>query len=63
MNTIVQSEELIAKPEYYEGHIIIIEKGVIKIFTPDLNLVNQFEIKELKSVLDFEIISNILKFI
>lgn len=61
MNTIVQSEELIAKPEYYEGHIIIIEKGVIKIFTPDLNLVNQFEIKELESVLDFEIISNILK--
>ena len=61
MNTIAQSEELIAKPEYYEGHIIIIEKGVIKIFTPDLNLVNQFEIKELESVLDFEIISNILK--
>lgn len=61
MNTIAQSEELIAKPEYYEGHIIIIEKGVIKIFTADLNLVNQFEIKELESVLDFEIISNILK--
>ena len=61
MNTIAQSEELIAKPEYYEGHIIIIEKGVIKIFTPDLNLVNQFEIKELESVFDFEIISNILK--
>lgn len=61
MNTIAQSEELIAKPEYYEGHIIIMENGVIKIFTPDLNLVNQFEIKELESVLDFEIISNILK--
>lgn len=61
MNTIAQSEELIAKPEYYEGHIIIMEQGVIKIFTPDLNLVNQFEVKELESVIDFEIISNILK--
>lgn len=61
MNTIAQNEDLIAKPEYYDGHIIIMEKGIIKIFTPDLNLVNQFEIKELESVLDFEIISNILK--
>lgn len=61
MNTIAQKGELIAKPEYYEGHIIIMGKGLIKIFTPDLNLVNQFEIKELESVIDFEIISNILK--
>ena len=61
MNTIAQSEELIAKPEYYEGHIIIMENGVIKIFSPDLNLVNQFKIEELESVVDFEIISNILK--
>lgn len=61
MNTIAQKGELIAKPEYYEGHIIIMGKDLIKIFTPDLNLVNQFEIKELESVIDFEIISNILK--
>lgn len=61
MNSIQQNEEVIAKPEYYKGHIIIMEKGLIKIFTPDLNLVNQFETEELDSVLDFEIISNILK--
>lgn len=61
MNTIEQNEELIAKPEYYDGHIIIMQKGLIKIFTPDLNLINQFEIKELESVVDFEILSNILK--
>jgi len=61
MNTIEQNEELIAKPEYYDGHIIIMQKGLIQIFTPDLNLINQFEIKELESVVDFEILSNILK--
>lgn len=61
MNSITQSEEMIAKPKYYKRHIIIMEKGVIKIYTPELNLVKQFEIKELESVHDFEIIANILK--
>ena len=61
MNTITKSEEMLAKPKYYNGHIIILEKGLIKIFTPDLNLVNQFEIKELESVIDSVIVSNILK--
>ena len=61
MNIIAQNEDLIAKPEYYDSHILLMEKGLIKIFTPDLNFVNQFDIKELESVLDFEIISNILK--
>ena len=59
--TLTQSEELIARPEYYEGHIIMMEKGLIKVLALDLSPINQFEIKELKSVLDFQITSNILK--
>jgi hypothetical protein len=61
MNSIQQNEKIIAKPEYYDGHIIIMEKGSIKIFTPDLSLIHQFEIKELESVIDYEIVANTLK--
>ena len=61
MNSIQQNEEIIAKPEYHDGNIIIMEKGLIKIFTPDFTLINQFEIKELESVIDYEIVSDTLK--
>lgn len=61
MNIIEQNDKIIAKPKYYDGNIIVIEKGSIKIFAPNLNLVHQFEIKELESVIDYEIVSNTLK--
>lgn len=61
INTIKQDENLIAKPVYNDGNIILMEKGLIKIFSLDLNLINQFEIKELESIIDYEIVSNILK--
>lgn len=61
INTITQNNDIIAKPEYHDGHIIIMEKGLIKIYTPDLELVNKFEMSELDAVIDFEIVSNILK--
>ena len=61
INTITQNNEIIAKPEYHDGHIIIMEKGLIKIYTLDLELVNKFEMSELDSVIDFERVSNILK--
>ena len=61
INTITQNNDIIAKPEYHDGYITIIEKGLIKIYTPDLELVNKFEISELDTVIDFEIVSDILK--
>ena len=61
INTITQNNDIIAKPEYHDGHIIIMEKGLIKIYTLDLELVNKFEMSELDSVIDFERVSNILK--
>lgn len=56
-----QNEKIIAKPEYHNGQIIIIEKGLIKILTPDLNLINQFEIQGLESIVDYQIVSRTLK--
>ncbi len=61
INTITQNNDIIAKPEYHDGHIIIMEKGLIKIYTLDLELVNKFEMSELNAVIDFERVSNILK--
>lgn len=61
INTITQNNDIIAKPEYHDGHIIIMEKGLIIIYTLDLELVNKFEMSELDNVIDFEIVSDILK--
>lgn len=61
INIIEQNDKIIAKPKYHDGNIIVIEKGSIKIFAPNLNLVHQIQIKELESVIDYEIVSNTLK--
>ena len=61
MKTIEQNDEIIAKPAYHNGHFIIMEAGVIKMFTPDLKLVSEFIVEELHEVIDYEIVSDILK--
>lgn len=61
MKTIEQNDEIIAKPAYHNGHFIIMEAGVIKMFTPDLELVSEFIVEELHEVIDYEIVSDILK--
>ena len=32
INIIEQNDEMIAEPEYYDGNIIVMQKGLIKIF-------------------------------
>lgn len=61
MKTIEQNEKIIAKPTNHGGNLIIMEKGVIKIYTPDLELVNEFFVDELDEVIDYEIVSDTLK--
>lgn len=61
MKTIEQNDEIIAKPTYHNGHFIIMEAGVIKMFTPDLELAREIAVDELQEVIDYEIVSNILK--
>lgn len=61
MKSIKQNDQIIAKPAYYNGNLIIMEKGVIKIYTLNLELVNEFFLDELKEIIDYEIISKTLK--
>ena len=61
INTIEKKEEFLAKPEYFDGHIILMEKGFIKIYTLDLKIVKQIEIEELESIIDYEMPSDVLK--
>lgn len=61
IDSIEQNEKIIADPVYHDGNIIVIEKGLINIYKPNLNLIKQFEIKELESVLQYEIVSDTLK--
>ena len=48
MKTIKQNETIIAKPTYYDGKIILIEKNAIKIYTPNLELVNNLNVEGLE---------------
>ena len=61
IKNIEQNENFIAPPKYHNGMIIIMEKGVIKIYTLDLELINEFFIDKLNTIIDYEVISNILK--
>lgn len=61
MKIIKQSGKFIVPPKYHNGNIIIIEKGVIKIYTLDLEITNEFFVDKLNTIIDYEIISNTLK--
>lgn len=61
MKTIEKNEKGISKPIYHNGKIIIIEKGIIKIYTPDFELTNKFIVDGLKEIVDYEIVSDTLK--
>lgn len=61
IKTFTNGESIIANPLYYDGKIIIIENGSIKIFKPNLDLVNEFKIEDLDEVLDLEIVYDTLK--
>lgn len=61
MKTIKKDSEMIADPDYHYGNIIVIKKGAIEIYNLDLEPTNKFIIDDLNEVIDYEIISNILK--
>lgn len=60
-NILEQNEEIIAKPDFINGFLVIMEKGTIKIYTPALELVKVYLVDELQEIIDYEIISNVLK--
>ncbi len=61
VNTVMKNENTIASPSFNNGNIILIEKGIIKLLSVDLELINQFEINEMDVVHDYEIVSDVLK--
>lgn len=61
MKTIKQNEKIIAKPTYYDGNIIIIERGTIKTYTPNFELINEIKIEDLEEIIDYEIVADTLK--
>ena len=61
IRTIKKDSEMIADPDYRDGNIIVIKKGTIEIYNLDLEPTNKFIIDDLTDVIDYEIISNILK--
>jgi hypothetical protein len=61
MNTIEKTDKSLIKPEYYNGKIILLESGLLKIFNPDLSLVKEIKIDGLDSIIDYELVGNTLK--
>ncbi len=56
-----KTDNMIAAPEYHNGKIIIMEIGLLKVYNLDFELINEFEINELDSVNEYEMIGETLK--
>lgn len=61
VKTIEQKDEIIAKPIFHNGFIFLIQKGIIKKYTPNLEFIDDFKIDGLDGVVDLEIVSDVLK--
>lgn len=61
MKTLKQNKDIIAKPAYYDDNIVIVEKGKIKIYTPNIELINEIKIDGLEEIIDYEIVADTLK--
>lgn len=61
IKTIKKNETIIAKPQYYNGNIITVEKNKINIHAPSLKLLKEIKIEKLEEVLDLELVENTLK--
>ena len=61
MKTIKSGGTVLFKPEVYEGNIVIIESGTIKIYTPSFKLLKEIKIEEFEKVIDAEIVADTLK--
>ena len=55
--------QVLGKPEYYNGNIIVLEEGAIKVYGPKLELKNELKIDDLKEVLDVEKMAETYKII
>lgn len=56
-----KGNEIIANPDIYKEYILIVEKGVIKLIKPSLEIVKEFKIENLDEIIDMEWVGDTLK--
>lgn len=61
INILQKNDVILFTPEYYEGNFVIIEKGLIKICTPTLEIIKTIEVDEIEEVIDVELLADIVK--
>lgn len=59
--TLKENETVIAKPQYYKGNIVMVERDSVKIYNPNLDLLKTIQIDSLDEILDLELIGDVLK--
>ena len=60
--TVEFNKNLLTKPIFYDGKIVLVKKGLIEIYDLELNLINSIEVNDLNKVVDYELTNNTLKF-
>ncbi|MBO5096015.1 MAG: hypothetical protein J6B98_03995 [Bacilli bacterium] len=61
INTLQKNDVILFNPEYYDGNFVLIEKGLIKICTPTLEVIKTIEVDEINEVIDVELLADIFK--
>jgi hypothetical protein len=61
IKTLKPNEIIIAKPQYYKGNIIVVEKNAVKIYNTALEILKNIEIDDLNEVADLEWVGDVLK--
>lgn len=61
IKTFKKGEDLIAKPCVYKGYIVIIEKGIVKLLKPNLEVAKKYKVEGLEEVIDSEWVEDTLK--
>lgn len=61
IKTVEKNNVVIAEPAYYDGKIVIIQKGSVGLYTPKFELVKEILLDEVSEVLDYEIVKDTLK--
>ena len=60
--TVEFNKNLLIKPLFYDGKIVLVKEGLIEIYDLELNLIKSIEAINLNNIVDYELTNNTLKF-
>ncbi len=60
--TVEFNKNLLIKPIFYDGKIVLVKEGLIEIYDLELNIIKSIEVSNLNKVVDYELTNNTLKF-